>query len=55
MLAELLLLQQVLDGADNSRFNNASSPGSTLDKAKSAADDYRNKLTNYLQRFRYRR
>jgi hypothetical protein len=52
MLAELILLQQVLDGADDNRSNNTSS---TLDKAKSAADDYRSKLTNYLQRFRYRR
>jgi hypothetical protein len=52
MIAELILLQQLLDGADNNRSSNTSS---TLDKAKSAADDYRNKLTNYLQRFRYRR
>ena len=52
MLAELILLQQVLDNADDNTSNNTSS---TLDKAKSAADDYRNKLTNYLQRFRYRR
>jgi hypothetical protein len=52
MLAELLLLQQVLDGADN---NKSSDTSNVLDKAKSAADDYRSKLTNYLQRFRYRR
>ena len=52
MLAELLLLQQVLDNSDMVTSRNTSS---TLDKAKSAADDYRSKLTNYLQRFRYRR
>ncbi len=52
MLAELILLQQVLDSADGNRSSDTSS---TLDKAKSAADDYRSKLSNYLQRFRYRR
>ena len=52
MLAELILLQQVLDSADDNRSSNTSS---TLDKAKSAADDYRSTLSNYLQRFRYRR
>ena len=52
MLAELILLQQVLDSADDNRSNDTSN---ALDKAKNAADDYRSKLTNYLQRFRYRR
>jgi hypothetical protein len=52
MLAELLLLQQVLDNSDMVTSQDTSS---TLDKAKSAADNYRSKLTNYLQRFRYRR
>ena len=52
MLAELILLQQVLDGADD---NTSNSTSSTLDKARSTAEDYRSKLTNYLQRFRYRR
>jgi hypothetical protein len=52
MIAELLLLQQVLDGANDNRSSDTSN---VLDKAKSAADDYRSKLTNYLQRFRYRR
>ena len=52
MIAELLLLQRVLDVTnDNVKPSNTSA----LDKAKSAADDYRSKLTNYLQRFRYRR
>ena len=52
MLAELILLQQVLDGADD---NKSSDTSNALDKARSAADNYRSKLTNYLQRFRYRR
>ena len=52
MLAELLLLQQVLDSSDNNRSSDTSN---TLDKAKDAVDDYRSKLSNYLQRFRYRR
>ncbi len=51
MLAELILLQKILDGTDN----RSSDTSNVLDKAKSAADDYRSKLTNYLQRFRYRR
>ena len=52
MLAELILLQQVLDSADDNRSSDTSN---VLDKAKSTAEDYRSKLTSYLQRFRYRR
>ena len=52
MIAELLLLQKVLDVTnDNVKPSNTNA----LDKAKSTAEDYRNKLTSYLQRFRYRR
>ena len=52
MIAELLLLQKVLVVTnDNVKPSNTNA----LDKAKSTAEDYRNKLTSYLQRFRYRR
>ena len=47
MLAELILLQQVLDGTDNNRSNDTSN---AVGKAQAAYDDYIDKVNNYLDR-----
>ena len=59
MIAELLLLQQLLDDSDmvtppESAMSNAAT-STTRSKAEAAVKAYKNKLTDYLGRFRYRR
>tara|TARA_B100000424_G_scaffold17060_1_gene12420 strand:- start:1680 stop:1859 length:180 start_codon:yes stop_codon:yes gene_type:complete len=59
MLAELILLQQLLDDTgmvtppESSTSNAATS--TTRSKAETAYNAYKDKLTDYLGRFRYRR
>jgi len=59
MLAELILLRQLLDKSDmvtppeSSMSNTATS--TTRSKAEAAYNAYKDKLTDYLGRFRYRR
>ena len=59
MLAELILLQQLLDDTGmvtppESAMSNAAT-STTRSKAEAAVEAYKNKLTDYLGRFRYRR
>ena len=59
MLAELILLQQLLDKSgmvtppESSMSNTATS--TTRSKAEAAYNAYKDKVTSYLDRFKYRR
>ena len=59
MLAELILLQQLLDDTgmvtppESSTSNTATS--TTRSKAETAYNAYKDKITSYLDRFKYRR
>ena len=58
MIAELILLQQLLDKTNmvtppESTMSNTATP-TTRSKAEAALEAYKEKVTNYLGRFRYR-
>jgi hypothetical protein len=54
MIAELLLLQQLLDKSDmvTPPMERSTTATSTYGKAEAAARDYADKVSSYLKRFR---
>ena len=56
MIAELIVLQQLLDDTNMvTPANNSTNTSSTADKAKAAVQEYKEKVSSYLDRFKYRR
>tara|TARA_R100000808_G_scaffold1312_1_gene6120 strand:- start:467 stop:688 length:222 start_codon:yes stop_codon:yes gene_type:complete len=56
MIAELIVLQQLLEKTNMvTPTNNSTNTSSTADKARAAVKEYTEKVTSYLERFKYRR
>jgi hypothetical protein len=55
MIAELLLLQGLLDKTDMVTPSQTTTSTSTRGKAEAAYNAYKDKVSSYLDRFKYRR